>query len=131
MKLLTVLPEDWKGEIDYQKAKFAIDAENQIQTPIDASIWTYGPTYNSFYDIIDGIPVRLEPEPRPIDSIKLSECDGRHLITGTTPIYGNKLRAVKVDGSWSVRVFETDSEFRTGNSITCAIENIKIYDMTK
>jgi hypothetical protein len=79
MKKLTVLPENWKPEIDYRKAKFFITRSGLFAAAGEGQKGSPSESW-AFYDIVNCEPVKMTPEPRPADSIKLSECEPHHFI---------------------------------------------------
>lgn len=139
MKLLTLLPEDWKGETDVSKADFCIDNNGVVWIPRGVPFATED-AVSTYYTVTNCKPVELTPEPRPADSMKLSECDGSHVITG-----------ISMSGQLEVIRKEYDAGFTGQNMWTCRakgmfilstsspqavielreITDVKIYDTTK
>ena len=137
MKLLELLSEDWKDEINGTKAKFAINEFGQLSNQLPGIGFKYHSDVK-YYDIIDGEPVKLTPEPRPADSIKLSECDGRHVITVDNSKGSNRritYETHRENSCWYVRDFDGKWCQRSSYLVELVEEmeltNIKIYDMSK
>ena len=151
MKELTLLPEYWKGEIDYSKADVLVSKTGIYVLRFEFEDWfvnqhgaferlanieKFGGIKEAYVRERDEL-VRLKPEPRPADSIKLSECDGKHLVTGRTR--SNKLFRVMMDGDHNVMIREIPSCFEGHNEASCfqsavqlaELTDIKIFDMTQ
>jgi hypothetical protein len=72
----------------------------------------------------------VKPEPRPIDSIKFSECDSQHLVLFTLPC-GSKARAVAVEWYWSIYNYATGNFYEMESLLEMTMTDIKIFDMTQ
>ena len=132
MKLLTLLPDDWKGEIDVSKARFAIDENGDLWIPSTKGMMEFAQG-NAYYGIVNKEPSILQPEPRPADSIKLSECGGKHIIVGWRN--NDTCKAVYSGREWhlssgvgNVIDHRDDICFLLFNM---AVTNIKIYDISQ
>jgi len=134
MKELKLLPEDWKGEIDYSKAHvrcWGSASFGGVNIGQGAAEKDIGSRY--YRRTEDGILEELEPEPRPANSIKLSECDGRHLIKchSLTPI------TIRREGvNWQGRNMNGVTQYPSNSSLALLLANvstetIKVYDMTE
>lgn len=135
MKELTpILPEDYEEKIDYSKAKFAINVEGLLcLRGLDG--WRHGTRYDSFYDIINGEPVKLTPEPRSPNSIKLSECDPKKhilMIESDGVVYRVTFDDIQLHHStWVVRCRDGSIECHGDLVRLCkGFENIRVYDIT-
>ena len=77
MKELQVLAEDWVGEIDVSLAHVQI--RNGGITILKDIVYDLKSTYYMMNPMGTELE-EMKPEPRPADSIKLGECEGKHLI---------------------------------------------------
>ena len=134
MKELKLLPEDWKGEIDYSKAHvrcWGSASFGGVTIGQGAAEKDIGSRY--YRRIPDGRLEEIEPEPRPADSIKLSECNGRHLIVchSLTPLTFRRENAM-----WQGRALNGIAQYTPNSSLALLMTNvstetIKVYDMTE
>jgi hypothetical protein len=149
MKELKLLAEDWKGEIDVRKADVVISAlgtfiktnpasPNWINAVGDESCFAMDGEFIRAY-CLSTFTAKLEeltPEPRPADSIKLSEIDHCHIIIAK--YHGDTCRIhAKLDTSGKRFYYaevlhsskiETKS---TADGIFSTFSDIKIFDMTQ
>ena len=138
MKLLTLLPEDWKPEIDCSKADVIISEGILYLNDFDGH-WICRTGQNFKYKnlkkadcaysrTVNGLK-ELQPEPRPADSIKLSECSANHLILCVDENC-RPCRATKSSCGWVV-VGMTGDVHCHGDLMKTMVNfgGIKIYDM--
>jgi len=137
MKELKLLPEDWKCEIDYSSADVAISPAGFISL-LKTGERIEKPEVWNFYRLAECKLIELTPEPRPADSIKLSECDGKHVITvDNSRGYNRRItyETHRENSCWYVRDFDGKWCQRSSCLVKLVEEmkltNIKIYDMSK
>jgi len=134
MKELKLLAEDWKGEIDYSRAAVRVWS-NGVAIAHQARERSEGCKY---YKIVRGELEELRPLPRPADSIKLSECDGKHVITVDNSRGSNRritYETHREKSCWYVMDFDGKWHQRFSCLVKLVEEmkltNIKIYDMSQ
>ena len=162
MKELKLLSEDWKGEIDYSGVEiiirngtlYQVEPEKQHDLDFIKKCYAEDTRGSRFYGV--GMTalnkIDLAPEPRPADSIKLSECNGRHLIV-CNPLPPESYRIVpesiaasyrpfpliifRREGvNWQGRDLNGIAQYPTNAYLTVLMthvstENIKVYDVTE
>ena len=149
MKLLTLLPEEWKTEIDYTKADVLIVGHNTflrhedeyeniqyLDQDCDTLERSEVKDITAAY-VMNGTGLsEIHPEPRPDDSIKLSECDGRHLVSFDGINKGKVWKAIYICPAWICINSEgrQKGRFRTllgliSDACKDNGESIRIYDM--
>jgi hypothetical protein len=126
MKLLTVLPENYSETVKPRKGDIQVLDNKATTITIRKPVFIKGAT---FYRIDEDKLVGLTPEPRPADSIKLSECEPHHLVEYRN--YGEQSHLIFrfIDGYWSDGVNECRSLMSILGHAT--LSHIRIYDMTQ
>jgi hypothetical protein len=126
MKELKLLPENYTGFVKPRVADIQVINGGVTILYISDPIFIEGATY---YRMKGNDLFEVKPEPRPIDSIKLSECTNEHVIMMTLPC-GSKGRAITGFHEWNVHNFENGQYFELESLLEMKFTDIKIYEMT-
>ena len=132
MKELQILPENYSERVTPRIADIQVINGGVTILNISDPVFIDGATY---YRIAGSQLEELTPEPRPADSIKLSECDGRHLITQTIKdkTVSTRLES-ELDGVYVFVARNTKGRVLGRLDMTAPIGSfidIKVYDITK
>ncbi len=150
MKELQLLPEDWEGHIDYTAADVLLVRDDIYLRHEDNYVRDAEP-FPAFRDhqgevlphsefsrvtaayVTDGLGLaELKPALRPDDSIKLSECDYRHILTATAE-KGYFRRILLENGMWAARNDRAINIIIDRSLIEllkhCGYEDIKVFEM--
>jgi hypothetical protein len=132
MKLLALLPENYSETVKPRIADIQVINGGVTILYISDPIFIEGATY---YRMKGNNLFEVKPEPRPADSIKLSECDYTHMVIATIKSNGETIRAAIEHGRAVTRDFRGDvvTEFPDFRSLANyeIWMDVRIYDMTR